>query len=131
LQGHRSEKYFRQIRPQTAAHARASRQLHVRGHRQQSCPAKTHKSHGHAVSLAARPRTTTTIQILLASWHYKQGGLLYQASPSIASPKSKTGNPDATQGVDSTSQNAKYAQLALLQGCVRLPIYYYRYLRIQ
>ena len=106
-QGSRGAKYSRGVGPQTAANAHTNRQLHGRGHRQQSCPAKTHKIHGHAVPLAARSRKSKTIQILLAPQHNKQGGLLYQAPPSVTSPQHETGTPHTTQSIDCTTQASK------------------------
>ena len=81
-QGSRGAKHFRGTGPQTTAHAHSNRQLHGRGHRQQSCPAKTHKSHGHnAVPLAARPCKSKTIPILLAPRHDEQGDYFTKHNP--------------------------------------------------
>ncbi len=101
-------KYFTGTGPQTTAHAHTNQQLHGRGHRQQSCPAKTHESHGYAISLAARPCKSKTIPFLLAPGDDEQGGLLYQTPPSVASPKHETRTPHTTQSADGTTQTAKY-----------------------
>jgi hypothetical protein len=67
-----------------------------------------HESHGHAVPLAARLCKSKTIQILLVPRHNEQGGLLYQAPPSITSPQHETGTPHTIQSVDGTTQDSKY-----------------------
>jgi hypothetical protein len=53
--GTRRMTHIGRVRPQAAPHSHPNGQFNSRGHRQQSRPAKTHKSHGHVVPLATRP----------------------------------------------------------------------------
>ena len=60
------------------------------------------------IPLAARPRKSKTIQILLAPHYDEQGGLLYQTPPSVTSPQHETQTPHTIQSVDGTTQDTEY-----------------------
>ena len=86
----RRAKYFGGNGTSSAPHPCPNRQFNSGRHHKLTSPTKTHKTHGHAIPLAARSRRQPkTIPILLAPRDITAGGLLDETSLPLPSPPNK------------------------------------------